>query len=540
MQKRITIVTLLIAASLLNLFSQGEVSKTWVADLGNGNYKNPILFADYSDPDVCRVGDDYYMTASSFSSVPGLPILHSKDMVNWELIGHAIDRLIPDDVFSSPMHGNGVWAPSIRHHNGEFYIYYGDPDYGIYMLKAEDPAGEWSDPVLVKAGKGLIDSAPLWDDDGKAYLVYAYAGSRAGIKSVLVIAEMNEEGTKTISPARIIYDGHENDPTIEGPKFHKKDGYYYIFAPGGGVSTGWQTVLRSKNVYGPYERKVALAQGNTDINGPHQGAWVDTPQGEHWFYHFQDVGAIGRIVHLQPMEWKNGWPVIGIDKDNDGVGEPVATYRKPNVGGNYPVVTPPESDSFESNVLGLQWQWHANPMDWWHYADEASQKLHLYSVPLPDDYKSLWDVPNLLLQKFPSNDFTATVKLTFNPSDAIVGERTGLLVMGMDYGLLSLEKTDTGFLLSQNECINADKGGEEVVNSSVALDESTLYLRVKVTPGEKCLFSYSTNGDDYTVLGKTFQAREGKWIGAKVGFFCTRPVSNNDGGRVSLDWFTME
>ena len=188
----------------MTLFSQGEVSKTWVADLGNGNYKNPILFADYSDPDVCRVGDDYYMTASSFSSVPGLPILHSKDMVNWQLIGHAIDRLIPDDVFSSPQHGNGVWAPSIRHHNGEFYIYYGDPDYGIYMLKAEDPAGEWSDPVLVKAGKGLIDSTPLWDDDGKAYLVYAYAGSRAGIKSVLVIAEMNEEGTKTISPGRII------------------------------------------------------------------------------------------------------------------------------------------------------------------------------------------------------------------------------------------------------------------------------------------------------------------------------------------------
>lgn len=540
MQKRSAFLILFIATGICSLFAQGEVSKTWVADLGNGNYQNPILYADYSDPDVCRVGDDYYMTASSFNCVPGLPILHSKDMVNWQLIGHAIDRLKPDDLFSSPQHGNGVWAPSIRHHKGEFYIYYGDPDYGIYMLKAKDPAGKWSDPVLVKAGKGLIDSTPLWDENGKAYLVYAYAGSRAGIKSVLNIAEMNEEGTKAITPGRIIYDGHVDDPTIEGPKFHKKDGYYYIFAPAGGVATGWQTVLRSKNVYGPYERKVVMAQGKTAINGPHQGAWVDTPQGEHWFYHFQDVGAMGRIVHLQPMTWKNDWPVIGADKDNDGCGEPVKTYRKPKAGGSHPIITPAESDSFEADVLGLQWQWHANPMDWWYFADAGSKKLHLYSVPVSENYINLWDVPNLLLQKFPSNEFTATVKLTFQPSAAIKGERTGLVIMGMDYGLLSLEKTDKGFVLSQNECINADKGSKESVNGSVTLSEAALYLRVKVTPDAKCLFSYSTDGTTYAVLGKPFQAREGKWIGAKVGFFCSRPVSNNDGGRVSLDWFKME
>ena len=140
MQKRSIFLILFIAANILYLFPQGDLSKTWVADLGNGTYKNPVLFADYSDPDVCRVGDDYYMTASSFNCVPGLPILHSKDMVNWQLIGHAIDRLKPDELFSSPLHGNGVWAPSIRHHKGEFYIYYGDPDFGIYMLKTTNPA----------------------------------------------------------------------------------------------------------------------------------------------------------------------------------------------------------------------------------------------------------------------------------------------------------------------------------------------------------------------------------------------------------------
>ena len=204
----------LFATSILT--AQNNVSKTWVADLGNGKYKNPILFADYSDPDVCRVGKDYYMTASSFNCVPGLPILHSKDMVNWQLIGHAIDRLEPESIFSKPVHGGGVWAPSIRFHKGYFYIYYGDPDLGIFMLKTNNPAGKWSEPVLVKAGKGLIDPAPLWDDDGKVYLVHAYAGSRAGIKSVLTITELNESGSKAIEPSRIIYDGHEIDPTIEG------------------------------------------------------------------------------------------------------------------------------------------------------------------------------------------------------------------------------------------------------------------------------------------------------------------------------------
>ena len=255
------------------IIAQNKISKTWVADLGNGFYKNPILHADYSDPDVCRVENDYYMTASSFNCIPGLPILHSNDLVNWEIISYAIDKLEPDSIFSKPQHGNGVWAPSIRYHNGEFYIYYGDPDYGIYMVKSKDPAGKWEKPLLVKKGKGLIDPCPLWDD-GKVYLVHAYAGSRAGIKSLLAVQEMNAEGTKVIGQNRIVYDGHDIDPTIEGPKFYKRNGYYYIFAPAGGVSTGWQVVLRAENVFGPYERKMVMSQGKTNVNGPHQGGWV--------------------------------------------------------------------------------------------------------------------------------------------------------------------------------------------------------------------------------------------------------------------------
>ncbi|MEX2336445.1 MAG: glycoside hydrolase 43 family protein, partial [Fulvivirga sp.] len=309
---------------------ENYVSEVWVSDQGDGTYKNPVLHADYSDPDVVRVGQDYYMTSSSFNVAPGLPVLHSKDLVNWELIGHALDRQLPVDHFKTPRHGNGVWAPAFRHHNGEFYIYWGDPDFGIYMVKSENPEGPWEEPVLVEEGKGLIDPAPLWDDDGKAYLVHAYAGSRAGIKSILVVKPMNAEGTKTTGEGRIVFDGHEDHPTVEGSKFYKKDGLYYIFAPAGGVSTGWQLILRSENVYGPYEEHISLAQGETDINGPHQGAWVTTESGEDWFIHFQDKGAYGRIVHLQPMEWKNGWPTMGEDPDGDGTRQPVMTHKKPD------------------------------------------------------------------------------------------------------------------------------------------------------------------------------------------------------------------
>lgn len=534
-------VLLFICTSLgSSLNAQDNISKTWVSDLGNGTYKNPILYSDYSDPDVCRVGDDYYMTASSFNCIPGLPILHSKDLVNWTIVGHAIDKLTPDSIFSKAEHGGGVWAPAIRYHNGEYYIYYGDPDQGIFMTKTKDPAGQWEPLTMIKEGKGLIDACPLFDNDGQVYLVHAYAGSRAGIKSLLAVTKLTPDGKKAVGESRIIYDGHDIDPTIEGPKFYKRNGFYYIFAPAGGVSTGWQLAMRSKDVFGPYERKVVMDQGNTPINGPHQGAWIDTQSGEDWFIHFQDVGVLGRLAHLQPMTWKNDWPIIGEDKKNIGKGEPVLVYIKPNVGKTYPIETPAESDEFSSTMLGLQWQWHANSQSWWYFANKEKGCLSLYSVPIPNYYKNLWDVPNLLLQKIPAPEFTATMKLTLVPDSRFTGERTGLIIMGLDYALLSFENDGDSYTLSQAECLKADKGATEQINASVQLKFSTIYLRVEMKKGDICSFSYSENGKKYTTLGKEFKAKEGKWIGAKIGTFCTRPISKNDGGRVDIDWFRLE
>lgn len=546
------------AAALLCLFSfcftaaRGQVSGVWAPDLGQNQYKNPVIYADYSDPDVCRVGKDYYLVASSFDQVPGLPILHSKDLVNWSIIGHALLQQPPIAHFSKVQHGGGVWAPAIRFHNDSFYIYYPDPDFGIYLTKAKNPAGPWTAPILVKAGKGLIDPCPLWDSDGKGYLVHAFAGSRAGIKSVIAVCRLNGEGTSITDKGTIVYDGHGADPTIEGPKFYKRGGYYYIFAPAGGVPTGYQLVLRSKNIYGPYQRKVVMAQGNSPINGPHQGAWVQTPDGKQdWFIHFTDQEAYGRVTCLEPMTWKNNWPVIGVDKDGDGVGTPVLSYTKPNVGGhnNYPVQTPATSDEFNPPKLGLQWQWQANPKATWSFLamhtkdgdhknnSPADGFLRLYHQRFLPTYKSYWDYPAVLSQKFPARTFTATAKIKLTARAA--GDQSGFMVLAMDYAALSLTKTDKGFTIAYRQCLQADKGGTEKTLKTIAVQDSLVYFRVEVDSSAVCHFSYSTDNKEFHRFEKPLQGVPGKWIGAKIGLYSSSRQPSGDAGYTDIDWFRM-
>ena len=546
MRKYFLFIAFISSAVLLNAQYKSEV---WVADKGDGTYVNPVLHADYSDPDVCAVDGHYYMTASSFNCTPGLPILHSEDLVNWEIINYAIKDVEPLDFFSKPQHGKGVWAPSIRHHNGEFYIYWGDPDFGIFMVKTKDIYGEWDKPVLVKAGKGMIDPCPLWDDDGKVYLAHAWAGSRAKFNSVITVCEMNSEGTAIVSNPVLAFDGNDGtNHTIEGAKFYKHNGYYYIFAPAGGVATGWQLVLRSKNVFGPYESKIVMSQGKTDINGPHQGAWVDTPSGEAWFLHFQDKGAYGRVLHLNPMEWKSDWPVIGVDTDGDGCGEPVHEYRKPNIGKTVGIVTPAESDEFNSTELGLQWQWHANYQDTFGFTTNMGY-MRIYSHILSPEFVNFWEVPNLLLQKFPAEEFTATTKLKVSAKDD--GQMSGLIVMGWDYAYLGVEKSGEGFILKYVQCKDAEQKTPEKTSVVGILDkcrtfeaglypnyEIDIYLRVKVESGGKCSFYYSTDGKRFHNVGDTFIARQGKWIGAKVGLFSVAPYGK-ERGWVDADWFRI-
>lgn len=522
--------------------AQGPVSRVWVSDNGDGTYRNPVIHADYSDPDAIRVGNDFYMVSSSFTHIPGLPILHSNDLVNWKLIGHALTRQPPFDVYDKVQHGAGVWAPSIRYHNNEFHIYYPDPDFGIYLVKSKNIMGPWSAPQLVEAGKGLIDPCPLWDDNGKVYLVHAYAGSRAGIKSIIVIKEMNPEGTRVISQPVLVYDGHEKDPTIEGPKLYKRNGYYYIFAPAGGVSTGWQLVLRSKNIYGPYERKVVMDQGSTAVNGPHQGAWVSTGTGEDWFLHFQDKDAYGRVVHLQPLQWKNDWPVIGIDKDGDGKGEPVLIYKKPATGKKYPVITVQDTDECNEirsgrPSLGLQWQWQANPGAGWVFPS-AGGSMRMFSVYQPDSVKSLWNQPAILGQKLPAAAFKVKMKLTFRPR--FLQERVGLVVFGSDYAYIAVEKREDGLFISCRENNGADKKGIEKERAAYPVKGDSFILEMSMDEGGLYRFAFSDADGVSTSVVREFKALPGRWVGAKIGVFCLRGTITNDAGYADIDWVRFE
>ena len=226
------------------------------------------------------------------TSTPALPILHSRDLVNWTIVGHAAARL-PSPRYDTPQHGKGVWAPSLRVHDGRFWIYFGDPDLGIFMTSAVDPRGPWEPLTLVQSASGWIDPCPLWDDDGSVYLVHAWAKSRAGFNSVLTLRRLSADGRRLADDTAVtVFDGTTSHPTIEGPKFYKRDGYYYIFAPAGGVTNGWQTVLRSKSVTRTVRGAHRAEARAHAVNGPHQGGWIETPSGESWFMHFQDRGAV--------------------------------------------------------------------------------------------------------------------------------------------------------------------------------------------------------------------------------------------------------
>lgn len=550
----------------------------WVADLQNGNYRNPVLYADYSDPDAIRVGEDYFMIASSFSNSPALPVLHSKDLVNWKVINYCLKH-VPEFRYNNPIHGCGVWAPSIRYHEGTYYVCFPMPDEGIYMTTTKDPWGEWSKPVNIRPGAGWIDPCPFWDDDGKAYLVAGVAKSRIGYKSVLHIVRMQPDGMGIFGDEVKIFDGNENDQiTIEGPKMYKRNGYYYVFAPAGGVKTGWQTVLRSKNPFGPYEYKVVLRQGDSPVNGPHQGAWVDTVTGEDWFLHFQDVYAAGRITHLQPMHWENDWPIIGVNKEGNDYGEPVMEYRKPDIGKTeseledktkYPVCEPDTTDEFDSDALMLQWQWNANYDDSWFdtktdvYGNKAEDGSYIKLNAVPTTpLRPVGDYRNLLLQKWPAPEFTCVTKMSFN--GLVDGDYAGIISLGVDYAALGVAKKNGSYFLrtvngKQNfDCeavytqemvdekpIEADRFADDTktvylrytVKRTGATETKEMALSVKNVPVEEASLEISFDGKTYE-NAVSYTAKADRWVGVKNGMFVSHDntVKNEENGFATVDY----
>ena len=490
-------------------------------DRGDGTYANPILNADYSDPDVIRVGNKYYMVASDFHYI-GIQVLESADMVNWKVVSQVYERFDLPGWNGNNHYGGGSWAPSIRWHDGRFWVFFCTPEEGLFMSNATDARGPWSPLHCVKSVKNWEDPCPFWDDDGQAYLGHSVHGA-----GPIIVHRMAADGKQLLDEGRTVYTG----PVAEGTKWLKRDGYYYLMIPEGGVESGWQTALRSRNIYGPYERRVVLEQGSTPVNGPHQGALVDTPGGEWWFFHFQSTDPAGRVVHLQPAGWADGWPTIGIDYDGNGIGEPVATHAKPAVAEATTPALPQSSDSFDGTGLYWrgqqrsrlmpQWQWCHNPVDSLWSLDEQPGRLSLRALRAD----SLRFCRNMLTQKAMgyAGDATTAVELT----DSADGTFAGLLCIGKQFRAVGL-CPDGIYTECDGRRTLVAKGRFSKVCLRVATDLKANSHR----------FFYSTDGLNFTAAGEPFAINGGYWKGMRLGLFCYN--SRHDGGCAAFDYFKYE
>lgn len=496
------------------------------APQGAAEYENPILRMDLSDPDVIRVGEDYYLVASSFTYLPGVPVLHSRDMLHWRLLSWCVERL-PFERYDLPCHGCGTWAPSIRYHDGLFYVFIPLPDEGIFVTTAKDPAGPWSELHCLWAGKGWIDPCPFWDDDGKAYLAHAYANSRCGIKHRIDVCPMSPDAKSLLGDGVMVYNDPGKHPTMEGPKMDKREGWYYIFVPAGGVGTGWQTVLRSRSPMGPYEDRIVLHQGATAVNGPHQGAWVTTPDGHDWFYHFQDRGVYGRVLHLQPMRWQDGWPVMGQNQDANGIGEPVAKWPLP-LPAQAQGFSLDADDDFSGPKLGLPWQWQANPQRKWYDLDHG---LRLAILPCQRGESLLWYMPNVLTQMPQDWSFMLETPLTLEARE--VGDEAGIAVLGHRYSALALHRGEAGNELRLYQGTVTQQTAEGLAQEERVLalpyEGETVTLRLHFHEGGTVTYGYALPGGAEQALPGEFPADQSSWSGAKPALFA-RNADNRAGG----------
>ncbi len=508
-------------------------------------YRNPILPADYSDPDVIRVGDTYYLVASSFHFSPGVPILTSKDLVHWTIAGHVLPKLpfapeydlpgpVPtndagarmprDQRTSGQRYAGGVWAPSIRHHDGKFYVYFATPYEGIFMSTATKVDGPWTAPVAVVAGPGFEDPCPFWDEDGQAYLVHGKVGA-----GPLVLHRMAPDGKSVLDGGKVIVEDAKALPVLEGPKLYKRNGWYYIFAPIGGVDTGPQAVMRSRSIWGPYEHREVLVPGN-GLKGPHQGGWVETPSGQGWFVHFNGEGAYGRIVHLQPLVWKDDWPFIGepipgAEPGGHG-GQPVVTHAMPDVGGRFPAVSPQTSDDFSAAKLGPQWEWNHNPDDQRWSLIARPGFLRLTGGPAVN----LVSARNTLTQSLQSRSAVITTRL--DTKGLVEGQRAGLAMFGAGIGSIGVIRKD-----GQTRIVFSLRGVDTL---GPALSAGPIDLRVEVAD-QAAHYSYSRDGGrTFVDMGGGILPRFSWWKGARPALFSYGDPGQAKPGVADFDWVQVK
>jgi len=506
-------------------FAQSPVAApTWGnwthwGDQGDGTYRNPVLPGDYSDVDCIRVGDYYYAVSSTFQYSPGFVILKSKDLVNWQILGHAvkdITTISPAMNYNQMnLYGKGIWAGAIRYHNNRFWIYFGDPDEGYFMSSAAKPEGPWSPLHRVWAEKGWDDCCPFWDEDGQGYLIGTHFAD--GYK--IHLFKMTDDGKSLIKDSdQVIYQSHGS----EANKLYKIKGYYYhLFSE---VRNNVRVLMmeRSKNIYGPYEGPRQLSEGQPEFNEPNQGGLVQTQTGGWYFLTHHGSGDwSGRVLSLLPVTWLEGWPIIG--KPNDkGIGEmvwsapmPVKSTRK---------TQPQSSDDFNARIIQPQWEWNYQPKkDKWSLSERKGWlRLHAFK-PLKDH---IFSAGNTLTQRvYRTSKNTVTVK--FDLRGMANGQKAGLSHFGVpDYAMLGFECSGGTKKLSfttKDKALSGPEfqGNEVWIRSAWGLDGQST-------------FSYSTDGQTFKSFGEPYQLRWGSYRGDRIAIYNYNPLDK--GGYIDVDY----
>ena len=555
----------LCAGSISALAQNGQVSAqkklvtqqqpgrmTWSADNGNGTYTNPLFYDEFSDPDIIRVGEDYYLAGTTMHSVPGLVVLHSKDLVNWEFSSYCFDRFDDSDDFNlrngKEAYGQGIWAPAIRYHNGKFYIFSNINGHGLQVYISDSAKGPWKHHQI----KGdIYDLSVLFDDDGKIYAIHKY-GNVTVTELKPDLSGPVEGSSKVVIP--------EGNAMGEGHHIYKINGMYYILSADYSPM-GRMQCARSKSIWGPYETCViseresfgysaAWTVNNVGLGRPvpedgfkfknnkpsdetlicstiHQGGIVQAPDGKWWGVSMQDFNAVGRTVCLSPVTWVDGWPYFGLEKN---LGRSPRTWFKPNDVIKTPVATYDRCDDFSGKTFKPIWQWNHNPNDkMWSLNRERKGWLRLHSMPA----KQLLWAKNSLTQRAIGPVSYTSVKL--DASKLKAGDEAGLGAINMPYASLGVVKTDKGLAL---RCYDQNTN-KEVVKP---LDKRVVWLRLWGDYDKSLLqYSYSLDGKNWENIGeqmispyqlKTFQ-------GVRVALYAFNK-KNVNGGVADFDDFKVE
>jgi beta-xylosidase len=481
-----------------------------------GTYTNPLISADFPDPDVIFVNDTYYMVSTTMFIFPGVTILKSKDLVNWEYCSNAIPRFDFSPCYNLDnchRYSHGQWATSLKYNNGKFYLLFITLDEGGFLCTSSKAEGPWE---IKKLPKGFYDPGLFFDEDGKMYVAHGYNN--------IMVTEVGQDLSPK-SADSLVYRG-DIRRGLEGAHVYKIGAYYYLYCTYGGLD-GIQVALRSKNIYGPYEQKVVIQDTTQGINfGIHQGALIKTQTGEWWTILFVDSGPFGRFPSLQPVTWVDDWPMVGVN------GKAVTTYKKPNVGKSFPKTILPTSDEFSDPNLGMQWGWNHNPDSTKWSLEQRPGYLRLTTARVTS---SLREARNTLTQRIIANrnqdiPTGALTKIEFAKMKD--GDIAGLAVFQDPYAYIAVQKQNGAHMLIM---VN---NGRTVAMMPVT--GGIVYLRTSASNvTKKATFAYSLDNKNFKQLGDELNMNFNLKIFTGNKFCLFNYATQESGGYVDFDWFRV-